>query len=124
MLGHVRGGARMPAGPGNLIWIASYPKSGNTWMRIFLANYMLPRRDGQPFRLTDLGTASSSDARVRDISRAAGQDCQEMTPEELYRGRQRHLEFLSASPQLALLKTHMPNAMLFGMALIPAELSR
>jgi hypothetical protein len=24
-----------------VIWIASYPKSGNTWVRIFLANYIL-----------------------------------------------------------------------------------
>ncbi len=114
----------MPAGPGNLIWIASYPKSGNTWMRMFLANYMLPRGDGQPFRLTDLGTASSSDARARDISRATGRDCREMTPDELYRGRQRHLEFLSASPRPTFLKTHMPNAALFGMPLIPADLTR
>ncbi|MDH3667125.1 MAG: sulfotransferase domain-containing protein [Paracoccaceae bacterium] len=114
----------MAAGSGNLIWIASYPKSGNTWMRMFLANYMAPRSDGQPFRLTDLGATSSSDARVRDISRAVGQDCHEMAPEELYRGRQRHLEILSASEKPTLLKTHMPNAILFGMSLIPAELSR
>ena len=24
----------------NLVWLASYPKSGNTWTRIFLANYL------------------------------------------------------------------------------------
>lgn len=24
----------------NIIWLASYPKSGNTWLRIFLANYL------------------------------------------------------------------------------------
>ena len=24
---------------GNIVWLASYPKSGNTWMRIFLTNY-------------------------------------------------------------------------------------
>ena len=23
-----------------IIWVASYPKSGNTWMRIFLENYL------------------------------------------------------------------------------------
>ncbi len=26
--------------PWNLVWIASYPKSGNTWFRIFMANYL------------------------------------------------------------------------------------
>jgi hypothetical protein len=25
----------------NIVWLASYPKSGNTWARIFLANYLL-----------------------------------------------------------------------------------
>ena len=25
---------------GNIVWIASYPKSGNTWMRAFLGNYL------------------------------------------------------------------------------------
>ena len=23
-----------------IVWLASYPKSGNTWTRIFLANYL------------------------------------------------------------------------------------
>lgn len=25
---------------GNIVWLASYPKSGNTWLRVFLANYV------------------------------------------------------------------------------------
>lgn len=25
---------------GNIVWVASYPKSGNTWMRVFLGNYL------------------------------------------------------------------------------------
>ncbi|MEM9499728.1 MAG: sulfotransferase, partial [Pseudomonadota bacterium] len=24
----------------SIVWLASYPKSGNTWTRIFLANYL------------------------------------------------------------------------------------
>ena len=24
----------------SIVWMASYPKSGNTWARIFLANYI------------------------------------------------------------------------------------
>jgi hypothetical protein len=32
----VRGGLRAMSG---LVWLASYPKSGNTWLRIFLNNY-------------------------------------------------------------------------------------
>ncbi|MFO1146480.1 MAG: hypothetical protein U1E33_08040 [Rhodospirillales bacterium] len=25
---------------GGILWLASYPKSGNTWLRAFLANYL------------------------------------------------------------------------------------
>ena len=25
---------------GNIVWVASYPKSGNTWMRAFIENYI------------------------------------------------------------------------------------
>jgi hypothetical protein len=24
----------------NIVWLASYPKSGNTWTRVFMANYV------------------------------------------------------------------------------------
>jgi len=25
-----------------ILWLASYPKSGNTWLRILIANYLWP----------------------------------------------------------------------------------
>jgi len=37
---------------GKIVWIASYPKSGNTWMRAFLWNYF--RDSGAPGKLHDL----------------------------------------------------------------------
>ena len=37
---------------GDLIWLASYPKSGNTWMRIFLTNYW--RDADNPVDINDL----------------------------------------------------------------------
>jgi aryl sulfotransferase len=30
----------MSASHRNIIWLASYPKSGNTWLRVFLSNYL------------------------------------------------------------------------------------
>lgn len=32
----------------NIVWLASYPKSGNTWSRIFLANYLLNATEPVP----------------------------------------------------------------------------
>jgi len=28
----------MPEAKKNIVWLASYPKSGNTWFRVFLSN--------------------------------------------------------------------------------------
>ena len=27
---------------GKIVWLASYPKSGNTWVRAYLHNYITP----------------------------------------------------------------------------------
>ncbi|PIP78607.1 MAG: sulfotransferase [Gammaproteobacteria bacterium CG22_combo_CG10-13_8_21_14_all_40_8] len=37
---------------GNIVWLASYPKSGNTWVRSFL--YNLIKRPAQPGKINDL----------------------------------------------------------------------
>ena len=33
-------------------WLASYPKSGNTWMRAYLANYLMD--PDEPVSINDL----------------------------------------------------------------------
>ena len=44
---------------GGIIWLASYPKSGNTWLRIFLEN--LFRNTQGPADINDLGVVKFSD---------------------------------------------------------------
>ncbi len=44
-----------------IIWLASYPKSGNTWMRIFLTNYL--RNADQPADINDLDGGPIASAR-------------------------------------------------------------
>lgn len=48
---------------GNIVWLASYPKSGNTWMRAFLFN--LIERPTQPQTLARLPEYFESDADPR-----------------------------------------------------------
>ena len=36
-----------------IIWLASYPKSGNTWLRSFLINYLNKRTSNFDFSLLD-----------------------------------------------------------------------
>ena len=39
------GAPQADPGNGNLVWLASYPKSGNTWLRAFLTSYSQPASD-------------------------------------------------------------------------------
>jgi hypothetical protein len=55
-----------PRNPKGIVWIASYPKSGNTWMRVYLYHMMrlmngLPRSDND---LHALDKASTYEARL------------------------------------------------------------
>ena len=45
-----------------IFWIASYPKSGNTWMRAFLANLLMAK--DYPLSLNEIGEACASEANI------------------------------------------------------------
>ena len=55
-----------PKNPRGIVWIASYPKSGNTWIRVFL--YQLMRIMGghprEPDELNKLDRSSMYEARL------------------------------------------------------------
>ena len=60
----------------NIVWLASYPKSGNTWFRMFLANYLHERET--PASLDEIektGISSSAPDFERETS---------LNPFELY----------------------------------------
>jgi hypothetical protein len=48
---------------GNIVWLASYPKSGNTWLRMFLLNLFAGAET--PVRLDDVSAMSTSDTVMR-----------------------------------------------------------
>ena len=47
---------------GNICWIASYPKSGNTWMRAFIANYLA--NESRPVDINTLHERSQGEAKA------------------------------------------------------------
>lgn len=57
---------------GNILWIASYPKSGNTWVRIFIANYLA--NGDQPVDINRLHEKSLSEANSVHYQRLLGND--------------------------------------------------
>lgn len=88
----------------DIYWLASYPKSGNTWMRAFLANYLEP--DGEPADINNLnigGIASGRD--VFDVW--VGVEASDLTPDEVERFRSKAIEYAArASQQPIYMKIH------------------
>ena len=56
--------------PRNIIWIASFPKSGNTWVRAFLGNYFQPT--GKNLSINELSSITTGDIRTDWFDMAGG----------------------------------------------------
>jgi hypothetical protein len=68
---------------GDIVWLASYPKSGNTWLRALLANLLDGK--GAPININRLGIRIAADRRGFD--EALGVEASDMTREEIARAR-------------------------------------
>ncbi len=96
--------ANGPCIKGHIIWLASYPKSGNTWFRVFLANYM--RQMGHPVDINRLLGGPIASARVM-FDEEAGVKASELTVDEIERWRPRVYEQISEACSGPLfMKTH------------------
>ena len=89
---------------GGIIWLASYPKSGNTWLRIFFTNL---RRDGEePVGINELDDNLSACDRA-PFDELTGIEASDLTPEEIDRLRPDVYEKMTAEGQEVLfLKVH------------------
>jgi len=65
---------------GGIIWLASYPKSGNTWMRALLSNYN--SNSDKPVSINELDTDGIASSRGR-FDEFVGVDSSEMTFDEI-----------------------------------------
>src|ERR1700752_534070 len=70
---------------GNIVWLASYPKSGNTWIRAFLANLVANRSD--PVPLNDLPRYCEDEARPELFTIIAGKPSIELSLDEIIAAR-------------------------------------
>ncbi|MGH7503208.1 MAG: sulfotransferase domain-containing protein [Longimicrobiales bacterium] len=71
-------------GPGQILWLASYPKSGNTWVRLFLANLLGP--GDAPARINEIDRTPMAAGRdlFEDVT---GLESSELAPDETLRLR-------------------------------------
>ena len=87
-----------------LVWLASYPKSGNTWMRIFLINYLLNTQAPQDINALDMINHASARHIFDDL---AGFSTSHLTLDEVDQLRpQIFQQEAELSPTLKFLKVH------------------
>jgi aryl sulfotransferase len=87
-----------------IYWLASYPKSGNTWMRILLTNYL--RNADEPADINSLDGGPIASAR-QIFDDNVGVEASDLTQDEIERYRPGVYEMISAQATESLfLKVH------------------
>ena len=111
----------------NIVWLASYPKSGNTWLRIFLANYLFGRKTPLPINQAHrLGMGDSIERAYRMVARGSGGgdfDIADYRQSLALRGKVLN-GIVNNDADVNFVKTHNRRAKAFGIELIPPHLSR
>src|ERR1700679_2432595 len=98
---------------GAIVWLASYPKSGNTWMRAFLHNLMRnPNESYDINRLTDLTLGESQTFWFKKLDPRSPL---EYSNEEVMALRQPVQEMITrTSPDSVFVKTHNALMTVYG----------
>ncbi|MGH8233115.1 MAG: sulfotransferase domain-containing protein [Rhodanobacteraceae bacterium] len=107
---------------GNIVWLASYPKSGNTWLRAFLANLVANR--AAPLKPSELRDFTDEEAKAGRFTALAAKPNTELSADELAALR---FEVQALIAQEAsgtrLVKTHNFNGSFEGHPLINWQVS-
>jgi hypothetical protein len=116
-----------PRKPRGIVWIASYPKSGNTWMRVFLYHMQrlmagLPREEND---LHHLDRSSTYEARLFGLfEQYLGKPLATATREDVAQIRpQVQATIAQRTDGVALIKTHNVLGQLGGVPIINMQVS-
>ena len=105
---------------GGIIWIASYPKSGNTWMRAFLHN--LFRNPARPTDINKLDQFALGDTQKVWYERVSGRHAAELDLRELAALRPKvHQRMSESQTDSVFVKTHSLLAEDQGVPLITMD---
>ena len=105
-----------------IVWLASYPKSGNTWFRVFLANLL--RENAQPAHINELQETGIASARNL-FDEITGLPSEDLTHEEMDALRPEVYQWIAAEAEdLVFKKVHDAYTYLSdGRPLFPPEVS-
>lgn len=107
----------------SIVWLASYPKSGNTWLRLFLANYII--NSDTAVAINDLYRFGTGDALMRHYKAVSGGFVDGRAIEATVHLRPRVLRgIVSNNADINFVKTHNRRTIAWGIELIPAQYTR
>jgi hypothetical protein len=105
---------------GKIIWLASYPKSGNTWVRAFLANLFSDSDQAYDINALDQFCPSLTSRALHDA--VAGEPTRELPSTEVLKLRDKVQRTLCANiPESAFVKTHSRFGAKSGLSLIEPD---
>ena len=100
-----------------ILWLASYPKSGNTWLRAYLAN--LFRNPARPIPINDLPNHAFGDNFLIHYEQYSGKKADELDADDIVRLRPQVHEWIAlSSPDTVMVKTHSACVMADDVPLI------
>ena len=109
---------------GNIVWLASYPKSGNTWMRAFIHN--LFRNPDEPLDVNQIGGGliSTGEAGMKWYKMLDDRPPEEWTPDDINAMRPKAHRLIAAKyPGSVFCKTHCALLNLNGNPTINMEVT-
>ncbi len=116
--------AQPAAAKSSIVWLASYPKSGNTWTRIFLANYLMNPKE--PVPINQVHRFGMGDSITKTYNMVAGPNGADLTDwlttlrlrDKVLRG------IIGNGADVNLVKTHNIRSQAYGTELIPPRYTR
>jgi hypothetical protein len=105
-----------------IIWLASYPKSGNTWMRAFLHN--LFRDPNEAYDINKITDLSISDSSIDWYRAQDKRDWTEWSPVDVARMRRgAQLAMCRVKPDDVFVKTHNASVVFLGYPMMHQDLT-
>jgi hypothetical protein len=102
---------------GNIVWLASYPKSGNTWLRAFLINHMTDGKE--PADINKFAALTQSDSRTDWFAQIDARSPATLNKQDLAQLRPKvHARIAASSPNSVFVKTHNALIEIAGAAMI------
>lgn len=107
----------------SIIWLASYPKSGNTWTRLFLANYLI--NSERPVPINQAHRFAMGDSMIRTYNAVAGKEINPKDMSLALRLRDKVLGgIVGNNADVNFVKTHNARVAPEGVMLIPDRFTR